>query len=646
MNKLPVFRAHLGRHGHNLTHDFSFTSGTGHLLTLMSYLMYPKDTIQGKCEMFTRTQPLLNPANCEIDEYIDYFFVPLDMLMSGFGDFIYQVNEPYSSITKANLSSLVTGDLTLPVFDFDSLVNELDLFQSISGETIPLYELKTDSDYYGKDWKFLSVYRNIFHNYLNPNSLFSMPKHAARVQSATSYVFPIDTFQPNVLPLTQMAYNCVYEHIYRIDDREEFKPDLYNIDKDIYDSNSIFSGRANHFFSLKYRPKHFDYFTCVNPSPFVNSQNILVNSGGANNLYKVNNYLSSLEISGVGADNNYVSVDSITQLRQYNTGGVGNILSTSTFRSLFAVEKLLSITQRAKKTYDAQVMAHLGVDVPHDVLHQVIKIGTQHTQIKIGEVVSTAGTADTPLGDIAGKGYAVLPDKGIKFTAPCHGMFIAIYSAVPRFRYYAPLPKHAQVSNLLDFFVPEYEKLGMQPVYGYEGTPVMIMSTEQGDTAPVGWQMRYEQYKRLYNRVSPAFVDTILQSYDTNPQSDTSQVLQQFNSWHNWTIVRRPFDFFTPSNTHNVLNRVELGTLLCGSAELNGLMAVDYFDAKGWNDWKKGHPTLFKLNDTYNNAPGERDSIIWNLAQLFYRDPLMHFCKPSFTIVNKMNDNTLPDFVC
>ena len=38
---------------------------------------------------------------------------------------------------------------------------------------------------------------------------------------------------------------------------------------------------------------------------------------------------------------------------------------------MFAVEKLLRITGRARKDYDSQVLAHLGFKVPHDVKHEL-----------------------------------------------------------------------------------------------------------------------------------------------------------------------------------------------------------------------------------------------------------------------------------
>lgn len=634
-NKLPDYRAHLGRHGHNLTHDFSFTSGTGHLLTLVCEILYPEDRIEGRCDMFTRTQPLLNPANVEIDEYIDYFFVPLDMIMSGFGDLLYQVNEPYSSFINSNLSSI--GGKTLPVCNFATL---FDATNVVTGERTQHFIDSDAVEPYKFDLGFFSIYRNLFHNFCNPNSLFANAAKDDDMQSELDIVYPVDLYQPNVLPLSLLAYNAVYQHYYRLDDREQFQPETYNIDSYVYDNESLFRGYEMQMLSLKYRPKHLDYFMDAAVAPFFNTQNMLNNG---TDLLAVNNYLSSNSIIPKEAAGNPTSLNS-TGAQEPKSVGIGVQVNTANIRSMFAVEKIMGVTQRARKTYDAQVLAHLGVKVPHDVLHQIIKIGTQHSQIKIGEVISTAGTSDTPLGDIAGKGYGVMGDDGIQFTAPCHGVFIGIYSAVPRFRYYAPLSKHMQISNIFDFFTPEFENLGLQPIFSYESMPLLEYQTGDNPVNSVlGWQMRYEQYKRRFNRVSPAFIDTIVKSIHNNKEVDSNDVYTGFNSWHNWTISRRPFSFYNNSATIGVTSSLQ--DFLCSPAELNGLMAVDYLDNDVWQSLNSdGIYPLLWLNNVWTATSSQRTSCVWNMAQFFYRDPLLHFCKPSFKVVNKMSDNTLPDF--
>lgn len=179
IDSLPGYTNRESRHGHNLSHDFSFTSSTAQLLTLFAHRMDPKDTIQGRIDMFTRTQPLTQPANVEIEEFIDYFFVPLEMLFSGMGDFVYQVNEPYSSITQQVLANLGANSGNLPLLDWKNLMlgNLSDMFKTYTDGDVTKLGINVDSsagglDEYGMDNYFFSVFRNLFHNYYNPNGLF------------------------------------------------------------------------------------------------------------------------------------------------------------------------------------------------------------------------------------------------------------------------------------------------------------------------------------------------------------------------------------------------------------------------------------------------------------------------------------------
>lgn len=629
LSDMPKYRAHLSRHGHNLNGKFDFTSSTGHLLTLFSQIMNPKEKISGFIDMFSRTQPLNSPSHVEINTYIDYFFVPLDMLYSGFGDSLYQTNEPYSSM-------ITVSDNDLPVVLFEALIQELhsDVMHTTSS-TGKLWCNFNKLDSYKVDSEFFSIYRNFFHNYCNPNSLFSIIPSTGD----DGKIAPLDRYQPNVLPLSMMAYNAVYENFYRLDEREKFDNTLYNIDGFVYDSEGIFAENYLHFACLKYRPLAFDYFTSAHVQPLINPLN--VKDGGLNtSLLAVNNYLNSLGVKTMdytglqGGDN----LNRVVGGTYPNTSSAPQSSTTSSLRSIFAVEKILSVTGRAKKTYDAQVLAHLGVDVPRDIKHEITYVGTQKGSIKIGEIIATAGTEDTPLGDMAGKGYGSIGNKSIDFVAPCHGVFIAIYSAVPRLSYYAPLEKHMQISSRLDFFHPEFEKLGMQPVFGYEATPY-------SDTvAPsiLGWQMRYQQYKQRFDKCSPAFIEHVV--YNT---SQTTNPRLAFNQWKNWILSSRPYREVLTSNNPSYFTR--LHNFLSLPTDLNNIMSVAY----GWTDSSmpadgavipatQVAPNYWNF-DALNVAVANRTGFASNVASLFYRDPLIHFADIKFKLVSEMSDNTLPD---
>lgn len=639
IDSMPKYQAHISREGHNLEHGFEFTSSTGHLLTLFADILNPDDTISGNISMFSRTNPINVPANVEVEQFIDYFFVPLEMIYSGFGDSMFLVNEPYSSMIKVQNSN------SLPVVKFDtilqSLAAEIGFVTSSQGQNG--YVKFDQLDYYHKDSEFFSVYRNFFHNYINPNCLFYQEFRQlvnSHVSSEELFsVLPVDMYQPNVLPLSLLAYNCVYEQFYRLDDREPFDNSIYNIDSQVYSNLDLFDATSVKVFDLKYRPYFFDYFTSSKVAPLLNSINL--SKQQANSSWEeVNNYMSSLTPMSRTASSYPTTV--LDQATSVGVDFSASPLTIAQLRSMFAVEKIMSVTNRAKKTYDAQVLAHMGAKVPRDVRHELHYLGTQRSTWKIGEVISTAGTTDTPLGDMAGKGYSTFSDNKIKFTAPCHGVFIGIYSSVPRMRYYAPLEKHMQISSRLDFWFEEYEKLGMQPIFNYEAFPILADYSTSAMTPKsdlLGWQMRYQQYKQRYDKVSPAFINTVYLDVDmpgdiTIGDYDYSFSYGNFNTWQNWVLSKRPYNI----DAQGELNNTEFYS---SPTDLNNIMSIQY----GWH--------LTGDSESFANVPdywklarlsgSDFEGFTNNLASLFYRDPFIHFAKVDFKKVSKMSSNTLPD---
>lgn len=196
---------------------------------------------------------------------------------------------------------------------------------------------------------------------------------------------------------------------------------------------------------------------------------------------------------------------------------VSSVLTTARLRTMFALEKMSRITQRAGKHYDDQTLAHFGFKINKGLSGEVYKIGSWHTTLGIQKVTSTAATDDAPLGEQAGVGYAVLDGskKKFKFTAPCHGIVMCIWSCAPRYKYIFTRDKLNYKTKLWDFFKPSLDNLGSQPLFSYE---FPVKSTGSGlQTGVAGWQWRFMESKVKFNRVSPVFA-----TVSKNPWSMTA----------------------------------------------------------------------------------------------------------------------------
>ena len=164
-------------------------------------------------------------------------------------------------------------------------------------------------------------------------------------------------------------------------------------------------------------------------------------------LFDVGNFNSAmapgfLDVS-VGSDKYSTEIDI------NNNGGALN-LSVNDIRNAFALDKLASVTMRAGRT----------------------------------------------TGKATGSG-----NGQIKFDAREHGILMCIYSVVPDVQYDSTkIDPFVQKIQRGDFFIPEFEDLGMQPLWckniSWKYAEGNFTGKEKNSKSPAfGWQPRYSEYK-------------------------------------------------------------------------------------------------------------------------------------------------------
>lgn len=537
IDEMPEYRAKLPRSTHDLSHSFGFTATCAHLLPVFHTLIDAGDTIQLKYDFNLRTQPLLAAAMEDIDVHTEYFFVPMFLLYQPFGSIYYGINDEFSS--NIDDAALTADGVNFPVWDFSDYLSDL-------RDTGTVRQYNQNGVVIGETTNQMA-YRLLDHFGFNvANNMFSSSAGNAGMN-------------PNVFPYQFLAYHCIYQYYYRLDNRERFANYHFNWDKFVGSASTP----VNHLvyptetlFRLHYRPIASDYFSDVKVSPIVDVLNLsekqvlpVVNQWLTRNsdLQVGNNILTSGSVGsleGAPFNGNRVSRMS-TVATQFGFNFVnhssslnGFDIGTANIRAIFANEKLWSVTGRAKKHYDDQTFAHFGFKVPHDVKHEISVFGHDVAQIHIGEVISTAQTDQADLGSIAGKGYARSNSKVHTFKAPCNGVVMVLFSITPRYKYYQTIGKYNVLANRFDLPIPEYDHLGMQPLFGYEVVP----DSSNPWTDIYGWQYRYEQFKRRYNRVSQAFGSGSLSSWMLGFRPYRTGQVNSANTSSYMDFIYRPTD--------------------------------------------------------------------------------------------------------
>lgn len=607
LNSMPDYQARMPRHPHDLSQSTGFTAPPAALLPAYYHILHLGDKVRLQGNLSARLNPIAKPAIGSIDLHVDYFFVPLSVMYTPAPSLFYQTDDLVSSLFKH-------GDLPLNNSKFP-LLNYDDVLSSIKNGTSGLNANQS------------------FNDIVYPNDSFDCAGRAAvrltDLLDLSCYSLFDDSNQNNPIatPWFLAAYHAIYELYqgFRNSDRES-KSYIYNFDR-FYD-NLVIDGDTD-WFALHYVDAYKDYFNSIKVSPIGSSVSMLSTSTNATDdpwsiLSKVDSYLfvtpSSVRSGYFRADGsgNYASSDSVaTSTYQNNviSGGSTTLLNAANIRQLFMVDNILRVVGRADKNYESQFLAHFGVKIPHDVLHNITHIGHDMFSMNPEPTISTANTFDgsngSALGEIGGNGYVRGSGKMRNFEAPCHGVLMAIFYYQPRFRYFAGISKLHDLSSPDKFWQPEFDEKGMQPLFAYEvyrGTQGFTIYAQER----LGWQFAYEQFKRKYDRVTRAF------SYAAG---GTASV----NSYSPWYLSKTPFFktkedgwsepiseegeplIFTAGST-NPLSFKSLTT------DLNGIMEVPYSPT-----WVTG-----LLYDNYHT--------------LFYRDPMIVDFRMNCKISNFMSE--------
>lgn len=644
VNTKPSYRAQLSKTGFDVSQTFNFSSSCGHILPVWYDIANPGEHYSLSTNLFTRTQPLASAPMVDIDEYVDWFFVPFSLLYGNFDSWIYGINDLHSSLLVKQLKDGASN--ALPCIDATGgfyASNQQPAGLSMSSRVVtntgePVFE----------DWNRMAS-RLCDH-------LEQVPFVA--LHQGSRFSFPFYNFA---------AYQCICDRYYRNTQYVSQNVKAYNFDDLLglptsylgwintgssvppeQKSTFIDTKRVSDLFRLHYRPYALDYFTNVQPSPLQNSVNMLstgISQKGSNDapsasynmLLKVNNWLDDKdgtnEVLAITSNeqgsstweymNRYGHIQ--PNLKNSNTS-VNFSNSLANLRSSFAIEKLLSITQRAGKHYDDQTLAHFGIKTEKDKYHDVLCIGQHKQQIHIGEVIATATTAgdeSSTLGEIAGKGYGSGDSKKISFDVPCHGIIMACYSCVPRLKRQIEVNKLNMRVHREDFYQPELDNLGMQPLFAYEmnGMPFHAESeNSMGSSAPYpqpnnkvcAWQYRYMESKVKYDRTSKAF----LPEYP----------------FQSWTITT---DFQTPVLGSGVVSTGKMFTdyvssLFCSPNALDQIMLVGYDSSHIMSQNDPQHPM------------SEVDGVPYIYKQVYARDPLFHNLRINAYKTSSMSAYGLP----
>lgn len=312
-------------------------------------------------------------------------------------------------------------------------------------------------------------------------------------------------------PFRLLAYQKVYYDFYRRQDYEASHPEHYNIDDFNTDlMNLTDNERLLGIFQLRYRWLAKDYFTGVVPSELFGAEN-LANASHVSRLLPEYRQAMSDRVGdwrpGVTNPNGGMTSNGRDVVLSPT-----HEVSTRSIRAIFAIEKMMRLTRRAGDyDYISQTAAHYGVDVPRGRGEEVSFLGGWSSQIDISEVVTTALTEKGDPAQIYGRGVGTQQGKEIKYEAKEHGILMVITSIVPDSDYSAVGINNFNAKLYRgDYFHPEFQDLGLQPVMSHELAFQPHKFNRQandpfGKSVLLGYAPRYAEYKTANDELHGEF---------------------------------------------------------------------------------------------------------------------------------------------
>lgn len=216
--------------------------------------------------------------------------------------------------------------------------------------------------------------------------------------------------------------------------------------------------------------------------------------------------------------------------------------------SQWAIDALKSVTDYMKRhqlvgarTLD-RYMARFGIALTPEKLVRSVYVGSTSTDIQFGDIMSTADTSTSQLGNYAGKGIGY-GQSSFDFSTDEYGMLMIISTIQPKAGYYQGIDRNVLHLARTDFWTPEFDNLGTQAIskgelYVDNGnfTDAANATANAGYTSDIfGWTPRYAEYKLGRDRLTGDFA---LNSFDSTN-----------GAWH----TMRELGFTAPANiVHNV----------------------------------------------------------------------------------------------
>ena len=268
----------------------------------------------------------------------------------------------------------------------------------------------------------------------------------------------------------EAVYNALIRHPennpFMIDGQPEYNK--YNVSTD--------GGPCNTFKLLEHYQCNWadDRFTTALPSPqqgnaplvgltgTTGATFVIGNEDGSQQRIKLSVDIETGDVVGV-LDGSSASPDLVSEI--WNAVDYG--ISINDIRNVNSYQRWKEVNMRGLK-YKDQISNHYGVSVRYDVLDMPEFIGGVSRDVNVSQITQTVENEYGNLGDYGGQSYIMGNGHSIEHYCDEHGFVIGMLCVYPMPLYQDTLSKDWLINDALDYYFPEFGKIGPQPITNKE----------------------------------------------------------------------------------------------------------------------------------------------------------------------------------
>lgn len=467
------------RSGYDLTQKINFTAKAGSLLPVWWQPLVPFDDIDVYVSSFVRTQPLNTAAFARMRGYFDFYFVPYRQMWNKFPTAVTQMKTNLLHASGPVLKDNTPLSDDLPYFTAEQVANYVS-------------DLEGSKNQFGFYRAWLVC---IILEYLGYGDFYSYIAQSANGPGLTWGTNPMMA-NLKFSPFALFAYQKIYADYNRYTQWERSNPSTFNIDyvsgaPETLQMDFNVAGFRDSFnlFDMRYCNWQRDLLHGTIPQAQYGEASAVPLSDQSfviNNAKLQFNPTSQGDLNVATDANNYLGTGSVGSIRSstFNLTGTPSeygSISVLALRRAEAAQKWKEVALAAEEDYPSQIQAHWGQSVSQAFSDMCTWLGSVNIDLSINEVVNNNITGDNA-ADIAGKG-TMSGTGGIHFNSKGeYGILMCVFHVLPQLDYITSAPHFGTtLTNVLDFPIPEFDKIGMEqvpvirgmnPVKGASGFPV------------------------------------------------------------------------------------------------------------------------------------------------------------------------------